>query len=49
MKTTQINTVIIVFLLFIALVAGKPFLYVKNNKIYDQNGGERIFHGVNVV
>jgi hypothetical protein len=49
MKTSQINTIIVNLVLLIALAAGKPFLYVKNNKIYDQNGGERIFHGVNVV
>ena len=33
----------------ISIVVSKPFLYVKNHKIYDANGGERIFHGVNLV
>jgi|688.fasta_scaffold1329607_1 hypothetical protein len=33
----------------ISIVVSKPFLYVKNHKIYDLNGGERIFHGVNLV
>lgn len=27
----------------------KPFMHVKNNRIYDYAGGERIFHGLNVV
>ncbi len=36
-------------LILCAIVTAKPFLTVKNHKIYDVNGGERIFHGVNVV
>jgi hypothetical protein len=44
---------ILVTIILIAFIAStsksKPHLYVKNNKIYDENGGERIFHGVNLV
>lgn len=36
-------------LILCAIVTTKPFLTVKNHKIYDENGGERIFHGVNLV
>lgn len=48
MKNMKLN-ILIIFLLYLAVGTGKPYLSVKNHKIYDQNGGERIFHGVNVV
>jgi hypothetical protein len=40
---------LIIFISLICVFVSKPFLYVKNHKIYDSNGGERIFHGVNLV
>jgi hypothetical protein len=45
----QIFITLIIGMVFLTLATSKPFLYVKNHKIYDENGGERIFHGVNLV
>lgn len=42
----------ITFLIITALcltVLAKPNFIIKNNKIYDENGGEVIFHGTNLV
>jgi hypothetical protein len=45
----QMFITLIIGIVFLTLAASKPFLHVKNHKIYDENGGERIFHGVNLV
>lgn len=42
-------TVWVLVLMLAGLACTKSYLYVKNNKIYDEKGGERIFHGVNLV
>lgn len=44
------NLLTLICLIFLlTAVRCKGYMYVKNGKIYDQDGGERIFHGVNVV
>jgi hypothetical protein len=30
-------------------VSTTPSFHMKNNRIYDSTGGERIFHGLNIV
>ena len=41
------KTIYLLFLLFTLSYTSQFF--IKNNKIYDKNGGTRIFHGVNLV
>ena len=38
----------LLLLVLLAVSNGSQF-YMKNNKIYDKEGGIRIFHGVNLV
>lgn len=42
------NKIFIAFL-FIFTISYASQFYMKDNKIYDKNGGVRIFHGVNLV
>lgn len=35
--------------LLVCLAACKPYFSVKNERIHDSEGGERIFHGLNFV
>ena len=40
--------VLVFCLIFFAIVSASNF-YMKDNKIYDKQGGFRLFHGVNLV
>jgi hypothetical protein len=42
-------SILVLSVVLISEVSPSNFFQMKNNKIYDVNGGERIFHGVNVV
>lgn len=49
MARPAILATLISLTILLAAVECRGYMYVKNGKIYDQDGGERIFHGVNVV
>lgn len=39
----------VILFIIVSMASAVPHFTVKDNRIYDMQGGERIFHGVNLV